>query len=195
MGKSTVFVGLTAHLKEMGHDVVATREPGGTEMAEQIRQVLLKDYDEPMVPVTELLLMFASRAQHVKHIIEPALRQGKTVVCDRFVDASYAYQGGGRGLAPELLDTLACHTVSILPDITFLLDADPSIGMERIRQRSQQDRIEKEQYAFFSNVRAAYHQRATQDPKRFHVIDAAMAQDEVLAAVQQKIEAWHHEHR
>jgi dTMP kinase len=185
VGKSTAVKFIQDYLSQAKVGFVVTREPGGTVIAEQIRQILLKpNSEEVMVPDTELLLMFASRAQHIATVIEPALNAGKWVVSDRFVDASYAYQGGGRGFNLSQIQILAklfvkgCH-----PNATILLDAPPSVGMARAKRRSSQDRIEQEQIDFFERVRATYLALAQEEPERFRVIDATQP----LAKVQTEI--------
>jgi dTMP kinase len=185
VGKSTAVKFIEQYLIAAQEDFVLTREPGGTFIAEQIRQVLLApNPNEPMMPDVELLLMFASRAQLVANLIKPALAVGKWVVSDRFVDASYAYQGGGRRLDMQKIAALDRWVVGDLkPDATILLDAAPALGLARAKDRSAQDRIEQEQVDFFERVRAAYLDRATQDPGRYHVIDATQP----LAAVHAEI--------
>jgi dTMP kinase len=182
-GKTTALRGIQAVLDEAGIDYLVTREPGGTAEAEAIRQILLEA--PHLEPLTELLLMFASRREHVKKVIEPALKAGRWVVTDRYVDASYAYQGGGRGIDTALIETLDQAVVgSLQADLTFLLDIDPALGHRRISGRSHADRIEQEQRDFFERVRAAYLQRARLQPQRFCVIDASQP----LPAVRQLIE-------
>jgi dTMP kinase len=185
VGKSTAVKFIQEYLTQVKVGFVVTREPGGTVIAEQIRQLLLKpNPDEVMVPDTELLLMFASRAQHIATVIEPALLAGKWVVSDRFVDASYAYQGGGRGFNLSQIQILAKLFVkNCFPNVTILLDAPPSVGMARAKRRSSQDRIEQEQIDFFERVRATYLALAQAEPERFRVIDATQP----LAKVQTDI--------
>lgn len=183
MGKSTVIACVADHYRSHGHEVVLTREPGGTEIAEVIREVILEHYDESMHPDTELLLYFASRAQHIHAVIIPALAAGKMVISDRFTDASYAYQAGGRGLDKDKIRLLEEKFASdIQPDVTLLLDAPVEVGLDRIRQRGEQDRMEKEQVEFFLRVQAAYHERAEQFPERFRIIDASQSIEAVKAA-------------
>jgi dTMP kinase len=185
VGKSTAVKFIQTYLGHAQQDFVVTREPGGTVIAEQIRQVLLKpNADETMVPETELLLMFASRAQHIASIIKPGLDAGKWVVSDRFVDASFAYQGGGRGFDLAQIQILSKWVVGdLMPDATILLDAPTNVGMSRAKRRGSQDRIEQEKIDFFERVRAAYLNLAKNDAQRFHVIDAAQP----LAKVQENI--------
>jgi len=175
-GKSTAIQFIRDELVRDGHDVVLTREPGGTEIAEQIRNVLLHTASaEVMQPETELLLMFAGRAQHIASCIEPALQAGKWVVSDRYVDASYAYQGGGRGLSKQKIEALDTLVVDKhYPDLTILLDLPASLGFSRaVKRTSQRDRIEQEKIDFFERVRNAYLERAKQDPARIKIIDAS----------------------
>ncbi len=185
VGKSTAVKFIQEYLTQAKVSFVVTREPGGTVIAEQIRQLLLKpNPDEVMVPDTELLMMFASRAQHIANVIEPALLAGKWVVSDRFVDASYAYQGGGRGFNLSQIQILAKLFVkNCYPNVTILLDAPPSVGMARAKRRSSQDRIEQEQIDFFERVRSTYLALAQEEPERFRVIDATQP----LAKVQTDI--------
>lgn len=172
-GKSTIMKTLHKVLGQRGIDHVLTREPGGTPLAESIRQNLLHTEGEVVHESTELLLMFASRAQHVHELILPSLEMGRWVVSDRFSDASYAYQGGGRGMSPEWIAHLEmiAHP-NLRPDLTILLDIDPSLGMKRIASRHAHDRIENENLQFFRKVREAYLDRAKHSPERFVVIDA-----------------------
>ncbi|MDT8428820.1 MAG: dTMP kinase [Pseudomonadales bacterium] len=184
VGKSTNIAFITTLLEQAGYKWVLTREPGGTVMAEQIRQLLLSPAPEPMTGLTELLLVFAARAQHLAQCIKPALAAGKWVVCDRFTDATYAYQGAGRGLDQQLIATLENMVQGQLrPDLTFLLDLEPEKGLARARKRAQLDRFEQEQVVFFQRIRSCYLQRAQLEPERFRVIDA----DRPLAEIQAEI--------
>lgn len=181
-GKSTVLQYIKSHLQRAGIQAEFTREPGGTPLAEQIRNVLLHPYtDEIITPKTELLLMFACREQHIKHCILPWLNAGKWVVSDRYVDASYAYQGGGRGIEMEIIKDLDRHIVgNVYPNLTLLLDLPPELGFERAAKRGGgKDRIEKEKIDFFNKVRSVYLQRAKQDPQRIKMIDASLPLEEV----------------
>lgn len=174
VGKSTAIRFLEAYLLEKHFEVLVTREPGGTEVAEVIRKILLAHYAEPIVPVTELLLMFASRAQHIEHVIKPALAENKIILCDRFTDASFAYQGGGRGIAEDYITVIQnlVHK-DFKPDLTILLDAPAKIGAQRAKHRgTESDRIEMEKIQFFERARQCYLARAAQEPDRFIVIDA-----------------------
>lgn len=160
------------------------REPGGTPLAEELRSLLLAHREEAVDPTAELLMVFAARAQHLSQVIEPALAQGKWVLCDRFTDATFAYQGGGRKLPVSLIETLESLVQGGRhPDRTFYLDLDVEIGLARARGRAAVDRFEREQRAFFEAVRSAYWQRVQDDPKRFSVIDAGVSLDEVQANI------------
>lgn len=185
VGKSTNLQFIARRLAAAGVTFVTTREPGGTPFAEEIRQLLLAPRVEPVSSEAELLLMFAARAQHVHALIEPALARGEWVLCDRFTDATYAYQGGGRGVDPARIAWLEdCVQGALRPDRTFLLDVDVETGLSRARQRSGAgDRFERERVEFFERARAAYLQRASAFPARYRVIDAGVALPEVQAAL------------
>lgn len=184
VGKSTALEYIKSCLTTAKVDFVATREPGGTPTAEKIRHVLLTPCDEPMASTTELLLMFACRAQHVAQLIKPSLQSGKWVVSDRYVDASYAYQGGGRQLSMDHIATLDRMVVNnLMPERTLLLDAPAEIGLARAKHRGPQDRIEQEKVDFFERVRAVYLQRAAEDKKRFRIIDATQSLEQVQAQI------------
>ena len=190
-GKTTVLDALRAALGADGSEVVCTREPGGTPLAEQIRGLLLDTHHEPPAPETELLLMFAARAQHVRETILPALQRGAWVVSDRFTDSSYAYQGGGRGLDPAFIAELERRVVGLQPGLTLLLDLGVPQGRDRARGRdAAPDRIEREHDAFFERVRAAFLQRAAAHPDRIRVIDATRAADAVAADAVAQLRAW-----
>jgi dTMP kinase len=186
VGKSTNMRHLVQAIERAGHTVLTTREPGGTPLAERIREMVAEHGDEPMPDIAELLLVFASRALHVNNVIRPALAAGTWVVCDRFTDSSRAYQGGGRGLPAENLDRLAewVHG-DLVPDLTILLDAPAETGMERAGRRSDPDRFESEQNEFFNRVRETYLQLAGAHPERFVIVDATRS----LEAVQDSIES------
>lgn len=193
-GKSSVIGALRKALEQRGIHVVQSREPGGTDAGEAIRAVLL-DPSRTLHAETELLLMFASRAQLVRELIMPALARGDWVVCDRFTDASYAYQCGGRGLDGGTIAELERWAAVIKPDLTFLLDVDVRQGHQRIAERGGElDRIEREQEDFFDRVRATYLQRAALEPQRFRVIDAGLPQgivlQNVLAELESALIAW-----
>ncbi|MCV6591219.1 MAG: dTMP kinase [Marinobacterium sp.] len=184
VGKSTNIAFIHQWLTDQGVDVVLTREPGGTPFAEELRELLLAPRDELVGSTTELLLMFAARAQHMEQTICPALERGAWVLCDRFTDATFAYQGGGRGLDVELIRTLESLVQNGLqPDLTVLLDLPVEIGMARAHARSEPDRFEQEKQQFFVRVRDAYHKRAEGDPGRFRVVDASPE----LVEVQRKL--------
>lgn len=194
-GKTTVLNALRAALQDSGREVVSTREPGGTPLAERIRKLLLGNAAdngcEAPAPETELLLMFAARAQHVRETILPALERGAWVISDRFTDSSYAYQGAGRGLDSGLIDELERRVVGLQPGLTLLLDVDVGEGRDRTRGRDPHpDRIEREHDDFFERVRAAFLARAAAEPRRFRVIDAARPADIVSADAVAQLRAW-----
>ena len=181
-GKTTAMNALRDALLAEGAEVHCTREPGGTPLAERIRALLLDPDHEAPAAETELLLMFAARAQHVRETLLPALQRGAWVLCDRFTDSSYAYQGGGRGLDPAFIAALERNVVGVRPGLTLLLDLGVHQGRERMRVRDLvPDRIERERDEFFERVRAAYLARAEADPQRMRVIDATPAADQVAA--------------
>jgi dTMP kinase len=200
-GKTTVLHALRDALQREGEEVVNTREPGGTPLAELIRTLLLGPQGsggahEPPTAETELLLMFAARAQHVRETIVPALERGAWVISDRFTDSSYAYQGGGRGLDVGLIAELERRVVGLQPGLTLLLDVDVAEGRERSRSRdmapgaSGPDQIERERDEFFERVRAAYRARAAAEPLRFRVIDASRPAPDVAADAVMQLRAW-----
>ena len=190
-GKTSAIAAIRDRLQAAGHEVVLTREPGGTPLAERIRELLLNPQDEALAPETELLLMFASRAQHVREVVRPALRRGAFVVSDRFTDSSYAYQGAGRGLDPEWIAALERRAEGVKPGLTLLLDLDVREGRARTAGRDLwPDRIESEQDDFFERVRAGFRARAAAEPQRFRVIDAAQPPAGVAAAVEAAITAY-----
>ncbi|MBZ5755781.1 dTMP kinase [Pseudomonas sp. S5(2021)] len=179
-GKSTNRDYLAALLREHGVDVVLTREPGGTPLAERIRELLLAPADEPMASDTELLLVFAARAQHLQQVVRPALTRGAVVLCDRFTDATYAYQGGGRGVPTERIALLEDFVQGALrPDLTLVFDLPVEVGLARAAARGRLDRFEQERLEFFEAVRSTYLQRAAQSPERYRVLDAAQPLDAV----------------
>lgn len=185
-GKSTNREYLAGHLRAAGIDVVLTREPGGTPLAERIRELLLAPSDERMNADTELLLVFAARAQHLAEVIRPALARGAIVLCDRFTDATYAYQGGGRGLSQERIATLEAFVQGQLrPDLTLVFDLPVEVGLARASARGRLDRFEQEGRAFFEAVRTAYLKRAEAHPARYRLVDAALP----LAEVQRSLDA------
>ncbi|HET6395759.1 MAG TPA: dTMP kinase [Pseudoxanthomonas sp.] len=199
-GKSTALASVRELLLLRGHEVVLTREPGGTPLAERIRDLLLGGRtalyegapdEEPLVAETELLLMFAARAQHVSQVVRPALQRGAYVVSDRFTDSSYAYQGEGRGLDRQWIADLERRAVGLRPGLTLLLDLDVRESRARTSGRDLwPDRIESEQDDFFERVRLGFRRRAESEPERFRVIDAAQPPQAVGAAVAAAVAAW-----
>ncbi|MBK9467767.1 MAG: dTMP kinase [Pseudomonadales bacterium] len=190
-GKSTNIEGVRARLHAAGLRVVVTREPGGTPLAEEIRQLLLAPRDEGVCEDTELLLVFAARMQHVERVIKPALARGDWVISDRFTDATIAYQGAGRRMGVERIQALRRLLLGdFAPDLTLLLDVPVDSGMQRLAGRGAPDRFEMEGREFFERVRAAYLQLAAAEPARFRVIDAAQELPAVQAAVAQAVEGF-----
>ena len=176
-GKSTHLAWFADALRQRGHDVIVTREPGGTPLGEQLREILL---NQPMSIGTEALLMFAARLEHIKQVIKPALSSGKWVVSDRFSDASFAYQGGGRGLDWDKLGQLEQWVhADLQPDMTLFFDVPVEVARQRLTNNASLDRFEQEQADFFERVRAGYHRRVQQNPQRYVVIDAAQTIDEI----------------
>jgi dTMP kinase len=189
-GKSTVMAALGDTLRSRGWDLATTREPGGTPVGEAIRAVLL-DPGNTVCAETELLLMFAARAQLVRELILPALARGGAVLTDRFTDASFAYQGGGRGLDGGRIAELERWAAGLRPDVTLLLDVGVDVGLARARSRgAEPDRIERERGEFFERVRATYLARAAAEPARFLVIDAAQPPAQVVAEATTRLAAW-----
>jgi len=193
VGKSTQVARLSRTLSERGIAHVVTREPGGTPLAERIREIVLNSRDEAVPPTAELLLMFAARAVHLANHVEPTLSAGRWVVCDRFTDATYAYQGGGRGLDVNRIRQLEIMVQGArTPDLTVLLDAPVAQALRRARQRNAgaaADRFESERADFFARVRNAYHARAAAEPDRIAVIDAAQSIAAVAARIIELLEA------
>lgn len=180
VGKSTNIEFIKQYLGNLNIDYLVTREPGGTLLAENIRDLLLSIGDDSPVELCELLLIFSARAQHIEKVIEPALKGGTWVICDRFTDATYAYQGGGRGMNAKLISELETMVQgSLRPDLTIILDLDPETGLSRARNRGELDRFEKEHVDFFMKVREVYLQIATNYPERCAVINAGNELDEV----------------
>ena len=184
VGKSSNIEVLVREIESAGYEVLTTREPGGTPVAEDIRKLLMDRGDEPIPEIAELLLMFAARSLNVNNVILPAVNSGKWVICDRFSDSSRAYQGGGRGIPLETIDQLADWVHGdITPDVTILLDAPVDIGMARASKRGKPDRIESEKHDFFQRVRECYLQLAEREPQRFVLIDTTRSLQEVQADV------------
>ncbi|MDO9623637.1 MAG: dTMP kinase [Pseudomonas sp.] len=184
-GKSTNREFLAERLRAHGIEVLLTREPGGTPLAERIRELLLAPSDEPMAADTELLLVFAARAQHLAHVIRPALTRGCVVLCDRFTDATYAYQGGGRGLSEARIAVLESFVQGDLrPDLTLVFDLPIEVGLARAAARGRLDRFEQEGRSFFDAVRQTYLRRASEEPQRYRILNAAQS----LGQVQQDLD-------
>ena len=188
-GKSTQRTRMVKWLDRRGHEVIETREPGGTAVSEQIRQVLLDTRNAGLDRRAELLLLFAARTQLLQQIIRPALAAGKLVVSDRFTDASYAYQGGGRQVGTEAVAVMEGFVhPDLQPDMTLLFDIPVEQGMRRVAGRGEADRFEVESVRFFERVRNAYLERAAGDPERFRVIDASLDQEQVWQQVRTQLE-------
>lgn len=184
VGKSTNLAFIKDYLEQHDLTVVVTREPGGTQLAEKIRELLLDNQSEAISEQAELLMMFAARAQHIKHVIEPALASGKWVLCDRFTDATYAYQGGGRNMKISTIEWLENLVQGPLrPDLTLLLDAPVEIGIARARERGAFDRFESEKVSFFESVRRAYLLQAELHPERIKLIKANQPLSDVQRAI------------
>lgn len=189
-GKSTMMSRVADWLERAGHRVVMTREPGGTVLAEKLRDILLDLDNSSLSGQAELLLMFAARAQHLDELIRPSLARGECVLCDRFTDATWAYQGGGRGLPREDIATLETLVQGeFQPDLTLLLDLPVQQGMQRAAERSQADRFETETTDFFEKVRAAYLERAAAAPQRFAVVDASRDPESVWKQIEAVLKA------
>ncbi len=196
VGKSSNIDVVKRQLETMGFTVKVTREPGGTPLGEDIRQLLLGHRDDDMASETELLLMFAARAEHLAKVIIPALENGHWVISDRFTDATFAYQGGGRGIGFSriaLLESWVQH--ELRPHMTLLLDAPVALALERAGKRGNPDRFEKEHNQFFEKVRAAYLDLATKFPARYRVIDASQSfeevQNDIKSVLDKAISSWH----
>ncbi len=188
-GKSTAMAFLESHLKEAGVDLLCTREPGGTRLGESLRATLLSADDTPIDAMAELLMIFAARAQHIHEVIRPALDAGHWVLCDRFTDATYAYQGQGRGLGESRVAMLEDFVQEELrPDVTVLLDVPAELGLARARGRGALDRFEQEDMSFFERVRDAYLSRARRGGGRYRVIDASEELDSVQEALQATVD-------
>ena len=188
VGKTTNLEFIERYLLQRGHKVVVTREPGGTPLGENIRELLLGHKHDGMSDDTELLLMFSARAEHLNKVIKPNIKQGQIVLCDRFTDATYAYQGGGRGISIDRIAQLEQWVQGDLrPNVSILLDAPVELALERAGKRSAPDRFEKEKHAFFERVRAMYHQLAEQHPERYIIIDTSPSLSEVQNMLSAKL--------
>ncbi len=196
-GKTTQAAKLCAWLTREGRNVLHTREPGGTPLAEQLRNILLNRSLESIAPETEALLILAARRQHVEHVIKPALKQGMTVVCDRFADSTVAYQGYGRGLDRRMLETMnSWATGKLVPDLTLLFDIPVSVGLARRRgHASAQNRLDQEAERFHRKVRTGFQALARREPRRILTIDATASQDAVEQTVKRLITSWLKTHR
>jgi len=180
VGKSTHATYIKGVLVSMGHEVVMTREPGGTETGESIREILLHSQSMHISDITELMLIFTARAQHLDEVICPALTKNKVVLCDRFTDATYAYQGGGRGLAQERIKVLEeLVQQGLRPGLTILFDAPVAVGLDRVGKRSTADRFESEEVGFFEKVRNYYLSIAEAEPKRVRIINVSQPIEEI----------------
>ena len=187
-GKTTCMDSMKELLASYNIAYISTREPGGTLLAEKIRDLLLDVDDDPPVALTELLLIFAARGQHIQKVILPALSDGLWVLCDRFTDATFAYQGGGRGLKTELISQLELMTQKGLsPDLTILLDISPNLGLARAKKRGNLDRFEEEELQFFNNVRRAYLNLAKSNRERYITIDASSSEEKVAKIIKKTL--------
>ena len=184
VGKTTSIAFIESYFNQLGQSILLTREPGGTPLAEKIRDLLLDARQTSMADDTELLLMFAARAQHLNEKIIPSLNSGQWVICDRFTDATYAYQGGGRGIDQSRIASLEEWVQgSLRPDMTLLLDLPVELGLKRAGERSEPDRFEQEKQAFFERVRACYLSMAAAEPQRYRIIDANGSVEEVQSRI------------
>lgn len=194
-GKSTNLAYIADYLIGHGIELVCTREPGGTPLAEQLRQLLLAPRAELVAPTAELLMVFAARSQHLQEVILPALERGQWVLCDRFTDATFAYQGGGRGMPISRIEQLQQMVQGeFRPDVTLILDLPVDVGMQRARARAALDRFELEQLSFFSRVREAYLALASASPQRYRVIDASVSLERVQAAISCELDRFLRDH-
>jgi dTMP kinase len=188
-GKSSLMDYISELFTRAGLAVIQTREPGGTKTGEQIREILLDSNNIGLENNTELLLMFAARMQHLEEVIKPALASGQIVICDRFTDASYAYQGGGRGIEESRIQILENWVQEGLkPDLTLLFDLDVEIGLRRAGKRSQADRFEQEDILFFERIRSCYLERANKEPTRFRIIDSGESLENVKQQIQKVLQ-------
>lgn len=190
-GKSTAQAFLARRLEAVGLSVMLTREPGGTPLAEELRQALLNPEGEAPVEMTELLLLFAARAQHIARVIAPALERNEWVICDRFIDATYAYQGAARGMPVSVIEQLEKMVQGELrPHQVILLDLPPEVGLERARARGALDRFERESVEFYERVREGYLERVQQSPSHYTVIDASQDLKAVEAQLDSLLQGW-----
>jgi len=188
-GKSTNLQFIKSRLESVGIELLVTREPGGTPLAEEMRGLLLATREEGFDPLAELLVIFAARAQHLNTVIKPALERGCWVLSDRFTDATFAYQGAGRGLSCDLILQLEKLVQGeVQPDLTFYLDIDVKVGLERARARAELDRFEREELAFFERVRKGYLRRLEGNPQRYYKVDASQSLQKVQESLQLKID-------
>jgi dTMP kinase len=193
VGKSTNLQFIQQYLQQNAIPFETSREPGGTELAEKIRELILTKHQEPVANITELLLVFAARAQHLAQKIFPVINSGSWMICDRFTDATYAYQGGGRQLSKQLIEQLEQLVQGDLrPDCVIVLDADPELGRVRAQARAELDRMESEQISFHQRVREAYLQRAKQYPEKYAVIDASQNLEKVQQDIRQVLNSLIH---
>lgn len=189
VGKSTNLAFIQQWLESQGHAVLVTREPGGTPLAEEVRALLLAPREEPVAPTAELLLIFAARAQHLEQVVKPALARGTWVLCDRFTDSTYAYQGGGRGFDQSAIAELETLVQGQLrPDLTLILDIDVQAGLARASARSEPDRFEGEAVAFFERVRAVYRALASRAPERYRIVNAGQPLEQVQRDIKAELE-------
>ena len=190
-GKTTQLAFMREYLEQTGRRVVLTREPGGTPLGEEIRALLLGHRHDGMALATETLLMFAARAEHLERVIRPALAAGHWVLCDRFTDATYAYQGGGRGLPAQRIAILEDWAQGALrPDLTLVFDLPVEMGLERVGRRGAADRFEQEEKAFFERIRAVYLDRARHHPDRYRIVNADRPVEAVRAEVETILAGW-----
>ena len=185
-GKSTLVNGLDQHLQERNIDYVITKEPGSTSIGKILRSILL-DKKQQISPLTELLLMFSDRLDHLDKVIKPSLEAGKIVITDRYIDSTYAYQGAGRGIPKKIIDNLVSQTEIMLPDRTILLDLSPEIGLKRASTRNELDRFESENIEFHKRLRKSFLDAASTNPDRFLTIDAEQEPDKILQSVINKL--------
>ncbi len=192
VGKSTNVACIEQWLVSQEIDFISTREPGGTELGEEVRTLLLSHRDQSVDVMAELLLMFAARAQHLSEKILPALNKGIWVLCDRFTDATFAYQGGGRGADIDLIQALAELVQGELqPDLTLVLDIDPEVGLSRVQKRGERDRFETEELAFYDRVRRDYHRQIASQPARFKLIDASQGEQQVAVDIKSALDKFY----